>query len=360
LRYADGMKKFPPILAALPKQIIILVVLSLVAALIIKPYFGYGTTFPTLWHRLFIVAVVMLLTFMTTDWLWHSAKSPRISQLASQLLALPVGAFAGTVVSGLLMGRSLIQMFSYEPMLHGIMVFTAVSVGVGAVTAMVLIYRARGASADALEAQAALQRQALEKQVLEARLKLMQAQIEPHFLFNTLANVQHLVETNSPIASRVLADLITYLRAALPEMREGTTKLGREMEMSRAYLAIHAVRMGKRLQFEVHIPTAMKEIPFPPMMLLTLVENAIKHGVEPMQEGGSIEVSATDEDTHIAVSVMNTGSSINSHKGTGVGLKNVRDRLAALYGDRASLSLTEKLPSIVIATLRIPKQTEVT
>src|SRR4029077_12107813 len=123
---------------------------------------------------------------------------------------------------------------------------------------------------------------------LEAKLQLMQAQVEPHFLFNTLANVQHLVETDPPAATRMLDSLIHYLRAALPQMRESGTNLGRELDMARAFLEINRVRMGKRLDFAIDVPDTLKSRAFPPMMLISLVENAVKHGVDPCCESSSI------------------------------------------------------------------------
>jgi LytS/YehU family sensor histidine kinase len=175
----------------------------------------------------------------------------------------------------------------------------------------------------------------MEKNVLEARLALMQAQVEPHFLFNTLANVQHLVETDAASASRMLDSLIQYLRAALPQMREGTTTLGREIDMARAFLDIHRVRMGSRLQYAIDVPEPLKCRPFPPMMLISLVENAIKHGVDPCCECGTITIRADDGEGRLRVSVADTGEGVKPQQGEGVGLTNIRERLKALYGSRA-------------------------
>ena len=159
-------------------------------------------------------------------------------------------------------------------------------IGFGCVVVAGMLLRERHARDQARILRAEAERHQLEKNVLEARLQLMQAQVEPHFLFNTLANVQHLVETDPPAASRVLESLIHYLRAALPQMREGATNLGREIDMARAFLEIHRVRMGSRLEFAIDVPDPLKGRPFPPMMLISLVENAIKHGVDPCCECG--------------------------------------------------------------------------
>ncbi|MEI6738186.1 MAG: histidine kinase, partial [Pseudomonadota bacterium] len=245
------------------------------------------------------------------------------------------------------------QMFTVEPMLLGIVVFTTVAIGIGTVTAMVLVYRERAARADVDVVRASSRQHELEKQVLEARLKLLQAQIEPHFLFNTLANVQHLTDVNPPLASKTLESLITYLRAALPQMREDSTKLGREVAMAVAFLDIQSVRMGTRLQFSVDIPDALAGESIPPMMLLTLIENAIKHGIDPLPQGGAINLAAKREGDTLEVSVSDTGGGLSTAAGIGVGLSNIRERLSTLYGKRANLRLEENSPTGVVATISI-------
>ncbi|MBL8513663.1 MAG: histidine kinase, partial [Betaproteobacteria bacterium] len=272
-----------------------------------------------------------------------------------QIAGLVVFSILGTIASGLLIGRSIDDMINVEPIFWGMVIFTAVAIGVGVLTATVLVYREQAARAAADAAQMDAQKHELEKQVLEARLKLMQAQIEPHFLFNTLANVQHLVEANPPLAGKTLESLITYLRAALPEMREGGTTLGREARMAQAYLEIQQIRMGKRLGFAVDLSADLRELPFPPMMLMTLVENAIKHGIDPMQQGGEIRIGAArDGADALVVSVADNGQGLSSWSNTGIGLQNIRERLHALFGRQAKLQLEENVPRGVIAKIRIP------
>jgi len=182
----------------------------------------------------------------------------------------------------------------------------------------------------------------------------MQAQVEPHFLFNTLANVQHLVETDPPAASRMLDSLIRYLRAALPQMRENSTTLRREIEMSRAFLEIQRVRMGSRLEYAIEVPPQMLDLPFPPMMLLSLVENAIKHGADPCCECVAVTLRASQADGRLTVSVADTGQGIVPKKAGGVGLANIRERLKTLHGQAARLVLEENQPRGVIASIEVP------
>jgi sensor histidine kinase YesM len=294
--------------------------------------------------------MVMLLAFTMVG----NLQFRRVKREHAQLAALILAAFLGTIVSGLLIGRSLMQMFTIDGMFWGIVVFTAAGIAIGVVAATLLVYRERESRAFAELQTSESQRYQLEKQVLEARLKLMQAQIEPHFLFNTLANVQHLVEAHSPLAATTLESLITYLRAALPEMREDGTTLGREATMAQAYLDIQRLRMGPRLDFSMQIPEPLRDASFPPMMLLTLVENAIKHGLENLQQGGRIEVNAALVEGFLVVSVADTGQGLSPSGSLGVGLGNIRERLAALYGKTAKLLLEENLPQGVVARILLP------
>lgn len=209
--------------------------------------------------------------------------------------------------------------------------------------------RAQAATATAAE-------EGLKRQLAEAQLKMMQAQVEPHFLFNTLASVDYLIETDPARASKMQKNLIQYLRAALPQMREGSTTLGKEIALCRAYLEILKVRMDDRLQFAITVPQGLASAQFPPMMLQSLVENAIKHGLEPKAEGGSLTISADIANGNLRVTVADTGLGFAAaaRPGTGVGLANVRERLAALYGGRARISIEANTPAGTIATIEVP------
>lgn len=209
--------------------------------------------------------------------------------------------------------------------------------------------RAQAATATAAE-------EGLKRQLAEAQLKMMQAQVEPHFLFNTLASVDYLIETDPARASKMQKNLIQYLRAALPQMREGSTTLGKEIALCRAYLEILKVRMEDRLQFAITVPQGLASAQFPPMVLQSLVENAIKHGLEPKAEGGSLTISADIANGNLRVTVADTGLGFAAaaRPGSGVGLTNVRERLAALYGGRARISIEANTPAGTIATIEVP------
>ena len=203
--------------------------------------------------------------------------------------------------------------------------------------------------------------EALKRQVVEARMAAMQAQVEPHFLFNTLASIDHLIEVDPPRASQMQKNLIALLRASMPTMREanangGVRDLGRELAVIRPYLEILKMRMEERLQTEIDVPEGLLSAEFPPMMIQGLVENAIKHGLEPKAEGGSLKVKAEIVHGKLCVTVADTGLGFGraATSGTGVGLANIRERLQLLHGNKASVTVTENQPSGTVVTITVP------
>jgi signal transduction histidine kinase len=201
----------------------------------------------------------------------------------------------------------------------------------------------------------------LRRTVVEARMQALQAQIEPHFLFNTLASIDQLIVTDPPRASRMQQSLIRYLRSALPQMREGRRpSLGQQVDLCSAFLDIMAVRMEGRLQTVVNVPDGLKSAVFPSMMLQTLVENAMKHGLEPKPEGGRLEIRAEILDGRLAVHVLDSGVGFSPKAEGGVGLANVRERLKALYDDRAQLIIGVPAGGGTCATIEVPYETTTT
>jgi len=215
----------------------------------------------------------------------------------------------------------------------------------------------RTADAAAQAHESGLQRIQLERQMTEARLQSLRAQIEPHFLFNTLANVHRLYQTDPGLGRKMLANFVAYLRAALPQMRRDETTLKQEVELAHAYLNVLQVRMGERLRFRLDVPNDLGALPFPPLALSTLTENAIKHGLNPLPEGGSIEIAARVENLQLKVEVADTGAGLRQVSGSGAGLANLRARLAALYGETASLAIEANVPRGIRATIAVPIRT---
>ena len=197
----------------------------------------------------------------------------------------------------------------------------------------------------------------LNRQVAETKLHLLQAQIEPHFLFNTLASAQQLAANKAPEAAQLLGHLTRFLRAAMPHWRDGDATLGQELELIGAYLAIMQTRLGDRLTYRVDMPPTLGDVKFPASVLMTLVENAIKHGIEPTKEGGDIHVAVRRDGERLMAAVTDTGAGLGSETGSaggGVGLANVREQLRIRYGEAASLSLAANEPRGFVARVELP------
>ena len=205
--------------------------------------------------------------------------------------------------------------------------------------------------------QTEIERLRAQGELAAGRLQLLQAQIEPHFLFNSLANVRRLLRTDGVAGRAMLADLLRYLESALPRLREDRPTLEREVELVRAFLGVHQVRMGSRLKVDFDVPRALGDRIVPPMMLLTLVENALKHGLQPLLEGGSIRIAATSDPTTLRVHVADTGRGLGTSLGAGTGLANIRARLRSMYGAAAQLTLRVNEPRGVVAMIELPLAT---
>jgi sensor histidine kinase YesM len=202
--------------------------------------------------------------------------------------------------------------------------------------------------------QERIQRLISEKLAAEAQLKMLQAQIEPHFLFNTLSNVLSLLDTDAARGKAMLTDLTRFLRASLARTRAPFSTLASEIELSAAYLNIFKVRMGDRLEVAINLPDNLKKAPFAPMLIQPLVENAVIHGIDPLITGGRITISAHRYDSLLRVTVADTGVGFVEHSATGLGLANVRERLEALYGKNGRLLLMPHQPQGVEAVIEVP------
>jgi LytS/YehU family sensor histidine kinase len=200
-----------------------------------------------------------------------------------------------------------------------------------------------------------LERSELERQALDARLRLLQAQVAPHFLFNTLANVQALVAAGSPQASEVLRSLIAYLRAAVPRLNEPATTLDHELQLVQAYLELMHMRIPDRLQFAMHVDESARSLSCPPMTLLTLVENAVRHGIDPSEQGGRIDIHVRRHGDRCLVRVSDTGAGLRQAAGgLGTGLSTLRERLQLAFGEDAHLSVSAQQPQGVSAEIDFP------
>ena len=303
------------------------------------------------WGILWVMAAPMLVAIIATANLGPQRGAKRVVALAA---AVVVSAAVGTVLrcngwdlehwtKGF--DRDALGMIGY--------VWPRYALLGGMLTLVGEFYRRELTSLRAAQ-QAEIDHAAFEREMAEARLELLQAQIEPHFLFNTLANVRRLYDMDPPGGARMLDNLMRYLEVALPSMREGESTLRRDASLVEAYLRIQQIRMGTRLVFGVDIPEELRSHAVPPMMLLTLAENAVKHGLNPSPEGGRIRVVARSNADRLVLSVADTGVGFSGSSGAGTGLANIRARLASQFGSRASLSLENNDFGGMTATIELP------
>jgi LytS/YehU family sensor histidine kinase len=242
-----------------------------------------------------------------------------------------------------------------EERLVGFAILTVLGVLLAPWAALAALVRQKDALARHQALAFDLERSELERQALDARLHLLQAQIAPHFLFNTLANVQALVDTGSPQAAAVLRSLVAYLRAAVPRLHEPATTLGQELQLVQAYLELMHMRMPDRLTFALHVDESTRALRCPPMTLLTLVENAVRHGIDPSEEGGRIEIVVQRRGERCVVRVSDTGVGLRQMgNGPGTGLSTLRERLQLVFGGDAQLRVSAQEPHGVCAELDFP------
>jgi signal transduction histidine kinase len=291
---------------------------------------------------------IWLFTDVGRRLLWPNARPPIVPFVALLCVSLPIAWLAGGWLAALV--------FDNPWRVHGYLASLLITAAAGVIAVFYFWEREKMAH---LEAQAALDRsraETVERQIAEARLKLLQSQIEPHFLFNTLANLHALIPSDPARAQRMLDHLNEFLRAALASARKEKTTLADEFRLLRDYLEILAIRMGPRLGFRLELPEALAGARLPPMLLQPLVENAVKHGIEPKLEGGAIELIASAGAGVLTISVADTGVGLGgaATAGTRAGLAHVRERLGAVYGAAASLEIADNSPGGVVATLRLP------
>jgi signal transduction histidine kinase len=323
------------------RRVVVALALGVVAAVALKPIFI--SPFTQLLGRTVFVAVALLLAF-TAAGNWRQQWLPRwLAQVIAVALVAPLATFVIYLVWA---DGDVMALLRNEGRVMGLAAISATALVLGIVTALGALYRERDAQARAEALQFALAKSTLERQALDAHLSLLQAQIEPHFLFNTLANVQALVESGSANAAPVLRHLIAYLRAAMPRLNDADSTLANELLLLRSYLELMRLRMPDRLQFDIAIDPGLEGLRFPVMALLTLVENAVHHGIDPSEVGGRISVGGRREAAsgQVTLWVADTGVGLAETAAPGTGLTNLRARLQAFYGADAHLDLHEMAP----------------
>jgi sensor histidine kinase YesM len=268
------------------------------------------------------------------------------------LITLTLGTVLGSFLGAFILGLSLSGVFQGKPV--SLLQLLGIGILFGSVITYFFFSQERIAQAKAEIQEERIKRLDSEKSTLETHLKMLQAQIEPHFLFNSLSTVLTLMDIDRKKAGKMLTDLIQFLRISLSKTRAETTTIGHEMEMARAYLDIYQIRMGDRLKYRIQLEEDLKKMPIPPMLVQPLVENAIKHGLEPAVAGGRITIEAHKDEDRTRITVRDTGNGLDETGNGGFGLTNIRERLYSLYGERGTLILVENRSGGVTATIEIP------
>lgn len=331
---------------------------NLVLAVVLTYFFSHGRYF---WLTLVATNCIGLCSFFYIDGLRLFLCRPN-SQKLNWLLFLPVvvtgvpfGTLVGSRISNWLVGTDPVSLDAFgSGRFNGMLLITLVAT---IVASTLFNNRDRARRAEMAAALEKARAESIQRQALQAELQLLRAQIEPHMLFNTLANLQGLIAIDPQRAQQMLDQLIQFLRATLSSSRTQSTTLAEEFALLDAYLGLMAVRMGERLRYAFELPPELRSVRVPPMLLQPLVENAIAHGIEPNIDGGTITISAAHDHAMLALTVSDTGRGPHAgagKPGTGLGLHNTRERIKALYGEQASVTLDAVSHGGAVARLTLP------
>jgi len=297
--------------------------------------------------------VMVACTLLLRRLRWFVSTGVALRWFLTGLIAIPFGYSVGHVLAFVIFDEP-VRFISHGHDRWVPIIFTFLGAGFG-----LHFFAAREEIAREAKARSEAQRLTTESQ-----LRLLRAQLEPHMLFNTLANLRSLVKEDTALAERMIDQLIVYLRGTLAATRNDSTTQGNEFSQLRAYLEIMSLRMGPRLSYQLHLPAALEQMAIPPMLLQPLVENAIKHGIEPKVGSGSIHIAANRSAAGVEITVTDTGlgmgpeirtRAVTDMASSSYGLFHVRERLQAVYGAQATLTLNPNQPAGVCAQVRIPQ-----
>lgn len=354
-----------PLLARMLPDLGIALAISVAAAVCITLVVGRPETLAEqLVYSSFIGVGAFFVVDLARLRLWPGPRRPDqwAAFLVLMLATAAVMHFAGTRMGGLLFGHPAPALADYPSIGRLSLVILTFLCLCGMV--LLIEHRERLAQIRREHQDARLRAEMVERQAVQAQLRLLQAQIEPHMLFNTLANLQGLIALDPERASQMLDQLIQYLRATLGASRSENTTLEQEFAAMQGYLGLMQVRMGERLAYRLALPPQLQGARLPPLLLQPLVENAIVHGLEPKIEGGEIVISADARDGLLEITVRDSGLGLQqakgqagAHRGGGVGVSTTRERLQVLYGERAAVVLAPAQPAGTIVRLTLPLET---
>jgi Histidine kinase len=344
------------IIAKMSRRVAVALTISIAVGLLLLTHWGGSPS------ALFLRTIILGLSATTAFALFEAwpRRLPRwLQRWALQVVAVGVFVPVTTwLIYVLSTPEGAVPFWKDRVRMDGWVMLTFVGLLLAPWTALAAVVRQKEAFARDQKLAFALERSELERQALDARLHLLQAQVAPHFLFNTLANVQALVDAGSPHASVVLRSLTAYLRAAVPLLHESAATIERELQLVRPYLELMQMRMPDRLQYAMNVDPSALKVRCPPTTLLTLVENAVRHGIDPSEEGGRIDVDIERLGERCVVRVTDTGAGLHqSANGLGTGLTTLRERLQLIFGDAAQLRLMSGAPRGVAVEVDMPAHT---
>jgi hypothetical protein len=333
------------------RRVVLALSVSLIVGLVLSTTYVAGVSAWTVVARYMFLGLVNLAVFGIFE--RYPPHLPRwIARWAVQVLAMviiipPTVLFIYVVISA----GDPVPFWKSASRLAGMGTMIGMGLLVAPWTAVAAIFSQHERQAIAMD----LVRSELDRKALDARLRVVQAHVEPHFLFNTLANVRELVVSGSPQAATVLDSLISYLRAAVPRLQESSATMEQEVQLVRSYLELMQMRMPDRLQYSVYAEDAALKLRCPPTTLLTLVENAVRHGIDPSEEGGRIDVRVTVVNGRLRAEVSDTGAGLKADGASaGTGLASLRERLKIIFGDAAQVQLVTIIPHGVRAEAEFP------
>lgn len=287
-------------------------------------------------------------SFISLNFAIFPNRPPWINLVVGQVAGVLLGAYiAVLLLSQIPSLQDVSRVYLYLNLLLSGSVF-------GSITCYLLYNRSRVNVMEAELIETQQQRLQHEKDLIESELRALQAQIEPHFLFNTLANIQALIDTDSVKAKEMLQKFTDLLRHSLTRSREGNTTLHQEIEIVEKYLAIQKQRLGDRLNYHIECPGHLQNLSFPPLLIQPIVENAVIHGIEPSMSGGNVEIKVSENDGVVSIIVSDNGRGLQeTTQGSGIGMENTRNRLKAVFGEQAKMLVKENKPSGVIVELNL-------
>jgi signal transduction histidine kinase len=335
------------------RRLFVALALAIAVGLLLRTQWTQGL--PPLLLRTVTLALIGVAVFGLFE-RWPRRLPRWLARWALQVVAVGVAMPLATITIYILSTKAgAPAFFRDKDRLDGFMMLTFFSILLAPWTALAALLRQKEAFARHQAAEFALERSELERQALDARLHLLQAQVAPHFLFNTLANIQELVDSGSPQAPAVLRSLTAYLRAAVPQLDEPATTVGRELDLVEAYLQLMHMRMPDRLQFQLDVDPSARALHCPPMTLMTIVENAVRHGIDPSEEGGHIGIHVKRDRGRCLVRVIDDGVGLAPiDRGLGTGLASLRERLALFFDGDAVLRLVPQQPAGVCVEIDMP------